>query len=231
MQTRWLAGLLACALAGAAVAAGPVRAADLGGAPVRPPRDFAPPYYEQRSEFERWTGLYVGGTLGYAFGDARARGDIGNFPFEQEGAVGTIFAGYNWQIGRTVLGVEADIGTGGFGAEKVTPFGTLQTEVNAIGSFRARAGLLLSPALLVYGTAGLAWANMDIGFAGLTHQSETFFGWQIGTGAELMVSRNVTLRLEYLFTDLEKSGVVHSGQTNGYDMEFHTVRAGVSFKF
>lgn len=205
-------------------------AADLGGGRVAraPPPDFAPP---PRSDLERWTGFYLGATAGYAFGSGNAGGDIGSFSFDQEGWTGTILAGYNWQIGQTVWGVEADIGTGDIGSSVATPAGTLQSEMNMFGSLRARAGFLVSPALLLYATAGLAWADMDFNLTGSSWQSETFFGYQVGGGGELAISPNMTLRLEYIFTDLGSERLTQSGLSNTFDPDFHTVRAGISFKF
>lgn len=237
MKKLLLSGLVAGGLLAAAPITGTVSdlvvasasAADLGGRPVRPPRDFEPPYYQ--SNIERWTGFYLGGTLGYSWGEGRTGGDIGHYAFDQDGMIGTIHAGYNWQLGRAVIGLETDVGTGGLGSSTSTPFGTLQTELNAMGSFRARVGLLVTPALLLYATGGLAWANMEFGYAGLTKVNDTLWGTQFGGGAEYMVSRNVTLRMEYLYTDLERERILHSGQANFYNPDFHQVRAGISFKF
>lgn len=222
---------LAAALAAATLStsfAASIQAADLGGAPARKPR-YTPTY--EPLQIERWTGFYLGGTVGYSWGEGRADGAIGAIPFDQDGFTGTILAGYNWQLGRAVLGLETDIGTGNLSSRTTTAFGTLEHDVNWMGSFRARAGMLLSPAVLVYGTAGLAWANMDVGFNGGSHVSQTFWGYQVGAGTEWMMSNNVSLRLEYIYTDLERERVIHSGQTNTYDPDFHTVRAGISFKF
>lgn len=206
-------------------------AADLGGRPVGPPADFYPPLGRPALDLERWTGFYLGGTLGYGFGNTLVGGDIGGFSFDTSGGLGTLFAGYNWQLGRTVLGLETDIGTGRLGSRTDVTAGVLRTELDAIGSFRARAGFLLTPALMLYGTAGLAWANMDFGIVGNPSRGETLFGYQLGLGGELMVSNHVTLRLEYIFTDLERERVIHSGMTNLYDPDFHQVRAGISLKF
>lgn len=223
--TTWAAsGLTLAALAG------PTAAADLGGERTGRGGHYPPPP-DNYLEIERWTGFYLGGTLGYGWGDGRTSGDIGSFPFEQSGTIGTIYAGYNWQLGRTVLGLEADIGTGDFGTSETTPSGALKSSLNALGSFRGRAGFLVSPALLIYGTAGLAWADMDFQMVGDKARSETFFGYQVGIGAELMVSNNVTLRLEALHTGFDSERVVHSGMTNGFEPDFDTVRAGISFKF
>lgn len=206
----------------------PAAAADLGGERRGPGRYAAPEPY---LEIERWTGFYIGGTLGYGWGDGRTGGDIGAFPFEQSGTVGTIHAGYNWQLGSAVLGVEADLGTGDFGTSETTASGTLKSSLNATGSFRGRAGFLLSPALLLYGTAGLAWADMDFQLVGDKARSETFLGYQVGIGAELMVSSHLTLRLEALHSGFDAERIIHSGMSNTFEPDFNTVRAGVSFKF
>ncbi len=85
------------------------------------------------------------------------------------------------------------------------------------GSLRARAGYLLTPGVLVYGTAGLAWqrvkANLTCSFAGPwcfppaatdirseTHAA-TLNGWTVGAGLEWMIYRHWLLRGEYRYSD------------------------------
>ena len=217
------------ALLGCGLATGSAAAADLGGGRVMPPRDFAPPY-EPRL-IERWTGFYVGGTLGYGFGEGLANTAAGSIPFDQDGALGTVLAGYNWQRDALVLGIEADLGTGWLESSSAMGFGQLETELNAMGSFRGRLGFLATPSLLLYATGGLAWANMDFNLSGGESRSETFFGYQLGAGGELLLDNNMSLRLEYIYTDLGAERVVHGGMLNTYDPDFHTVRAGIAFKF
>ena len=62
-----------------------------------------------------WTGAYVGGFGGYAFGNHNlnnAHGPAGfaNFTanWESHGAFGGGEIGYNWQSGNLVFGIEAD---------------------------------------------------------------------------------------------------------------------------
>ena len=237
MKCTMVAGLLAGTVLASAVLAGAfgqsaANAADLGGArPVVPPQDFSPPFDRRPLHLERWTGFYLGGTLGYGFGSGRAGGQVGAFPLDLDGGLGTVLAGYNWQQQAIVLGVEADLGTGGLGTSTVTSFGVLQSELNAMGSMRARLGVLLTPTLMLYGTAGFAWANIDFRLQGGQSQSETFFGYQLGVGGEMMISDHVGLRLEYLHTDLGAERVLHNGQQNVYDPDFQTIRAGVTLKF
>jgi outer membrane immunogenic protein len=178
-----------------------------------------------------WSGFYIGGTLGYAWGEGRTAGDIGSIRFDQSGVVGLVHAGYNWQAGRAVLGVEADVGTGDLGSATDTAVGRLRTDLNAMGSLRARIGFLAGPALLIYGTAGLAWADFDFDIAGGKARSEAFLGYQVGIGGEYRISDKTSLRLEYIYTGLPEERVHHSGLTNSYDPSFNALRAGISFKF
>lgn len=206
-------------------------AADLGGAPSR--RPVYEPTYESRRplDIERWTGFYFGATYGYADGQTGVSGGSGSFDVDQSGGLGTLFAGYNHQIGQAVIGLEADLGgLGSFdGANGIGPLG-VTSELNWFGSARVRAGMLLTPALLVYATGGIAWADFDFGANGIA-RSETLFGYQLGAGTELMLSRNWSLRAEYIYTDLAPETFNHGAIDNKYDADFHTVRAGLSFKF
>ncbi len=222
--------LLTAALLASPFAANPAAAADLGeGRPVRPPSDFAPPV--QMNDIGPWSGFYLGATAGYGFGQGRADGDNGRVAFDQSGALGTVFAGYNWQMGRAVLGVEADIGTGNLKSSTSGTLGVLNTDLNSMGSFRGRAGLLVTPALLLYGTAGLGWASYDVGLTGFPSETKTFTGLQVGAGLEYMISRNVTLRTEYIFSDYGREVLSNTAGANGYKPDSHAIRAGVAIKF
>ncbi len=207
----------------------PALAADLGGGPVRP-LDGSPRSNYRPLEIERWTGLYFGGTLGYGFGATDVRGGSGAFDLDNNGGVGTLFAGYNWQAGRAVLGLEADIGTGYLDDSVGAGLGLVSTDLNVMGSLRARAGYLVTPAFMVYGTAGLAAADFDFRANGLT-ASETLFGYQVGAGTELAISPNWSMRMEYVYIDFGPESINHAGLSNTYDPDFHTVRAGFAFKF
>ena len=72
---------------------------------------------------------------------------------------------------------------------------------------------------------------MDFRLQGTQAQSETFFGYQVGAGGEMLLNPNMALRLEYIYTDLGSERVVHGTGTSVYDPDFHTIRAGVTFKF
>jgi outer membrane immunogenic protein len=97
-----------------------------------------------------WTGFYVGGLLSYASGDSKHCDDLTCdkpsvvYPkHEMGGWLGGVTAGYNYQMGRVVAGVEVDWSwgkaegsspdTSGFGC-----LGLCSTSVESIGTVRGR---------------------------------------------------------------------------------------------
>jgi outer membrane immunogenic protein len=207
----------------------PTQAADLGGWTPRSP---APePYDASPLDTARWTGAYLGIAGGYTFGDIDvSNGGINVQSFDQSGGTGWLYGGYNWQFGRIVAGLEADIGTGSISGSEGSGPGLVGADLNYEGSLRGRAGFLLAPQFLVYGTAGFAWSDMDISLAN-TSASEIFSGYTIGAGTELNFAGPWTLRLEYLYTDLDAETITRGGTSSTIDPDSHTLRAGVSFKF
>jgi outer membrane immunogenic protein len=111
-----------------------------------------------------WRGIYGGVHAGYADGD----GD--------NGFVGGVQLGYNWQTKQIVYGVEGDVSLTG------------AHSIDWLASVRGRLGYLIEPRLLVYGTAGLGVVNGD----------GTDAGFAYGVGVEGMLTRAMSARLEYL---------------------------------
>jgi outer membrane immunogenic protein len=73
-----------------------------------------------------WTAFYVGGNIGWSFGQASTDWTITGVPFgstsqKMDGILGGLQAGANWQSGIWVLGLETDIqATGQKGSSSVT---------------------------------------------------------------------------------------------------------------
>ncbi|MER8849690.1 porin family protein, partial [Mesorhizobium australicum] len=58
-----------------------------------------------------WTGAYIGVNAGGGFGTfnlAPSGGGPGSIDLDASGFLGGVQAGYNWQVGQFVYGVEAD---------------------------------------------------------------------------------------------------------------------------
>lgn len=219
--------------------AGAANAADLGGNDYTSFKDEAP-YVRQYN----WTGVYIGAQLGYAWSDVDAdSGPFGTFNqsygYDVDGFIGGGHLGYNWQSQGIVFGLEADveytdldeggIGTGGFGH---------RTDVNWMGSVRARLGLPMDRTLL-YVTGGWAFADVDVskhnppGAASFGSYGSIRHGWTLGLGAEYAFAQNLTARLEYRYTDFGSdsgSSVANNWQDDS-DLTMHAIRAGISLKY
>ena len=95
---------------------------------------------------------------------------------------------------------------------------SLSKSLNYIGTARGRLGYLITPTLLAYGTAGLAyggvslntniWQNTNPGIddmevaAGNHTASPLLIGWTAGGGFEWMFLNNWSAKVEYLYYDL-----------------------------
>ena len=154
------------------------------------PAQAAPPAPVPVVSIYNWTGFYVGGNVGAAWGSSTpvytdpSLGGSGiptsfsgyswNDQQLQSGIFG-VQAGYNWQINNSwVSGLEADFQFNRQRAHKAFNFpyndgesfgnlsGTLSTRISWFGTVRGRLGYLINPQLLVYGTAGLAYGKVGV---------------------------------------------------------------------
>jgi len=262
-------------LAGAVIAsvfATNALAADL---PVKAPPMVAPVF--------TWTGFYAGLNGGYSWG--RASETL--FPNSilatviRQDVNGGVFggqAGYNWQLDpKWVIGLEGDIQwTGERGRTDVllgpirvpTPgndFNTVttgaaygETKLPWFATFRGRAGFLLDPSLLLYGTGGLAVGEVRFATqATVTQQlfgpgstgtipagvpvtvvsplfsdSQTRVGYAVGVGLEKKFGRNWSAKAEYLYVDFG-SATYFGNTATPLDVRFrdNIFRVGFNYQF
>jgi len=168
-------------------------------------------------------------------------------------------AGYSWQMNFFVVGVEADVGYVG-ASQTFSPPNTLATacgancvtsatnELTWLSTARGRVGFAFDR-ILVYGTAGVAvgqvsnswgWDN-NLPFTNSFSVSETRAGYVAGGGIEAMLTRNVSLRAEYLHVDLGTSRSTIAGQPlccigpGTFTSEFKNIadigRVGLNFRW
>jgi outer membrane immunogenic protein len=164
-----------------------------------------------------WAGPYLGGNVGYEWGT------VSNSQTKPSGFVGGIQAGYNFQSGPWVFGVEGDVQAAG--ADDI--FASWKFSNPWFGTVRGRAGYAVSN-VLVYATAGLAFGELRSQTFGWT-ESHTTAGWAAGVGAEVGFAPNWSAKLEYLYIDLSTSQFAITGVSNGYSASI--VRAGVNYHF
>jgi outer membrane immunogenic protein len=200
-------GALALALAGTASA----RAADLSYG------SRAPYTVNQPLNAYSWAGPYLGGNLGYEWGT------VDRNATRPSGFVGGVTAGYNWQTGPWLFGVEGDIQL--TGADDT--FAPWKFSNPWFGTARGRAGYAFSN-VLVYGTAGLAFGELRAETFGLS-ETHTNAGWTAGVGAEVGFAPRWSAKIEYLYVDLSDSAFAITGVSNGF--RSNIVRAGVNYHF
>jgi outer membrane immunogenic protein len=190
---------------GLAALAAPAYAADL---PQRPPPAPAPvvvPYIYD------WTGFYIGANGGY--GSNRACWGafvVDGATFNTEGCnskSGGIFggqAGYRWQIGGAVFGLELQGDWANLRASIPSiafPGGFDYSKVTSVGLFTGQIGYAWGPALL-YVKGGGAWANNNftvVNAAGLgfINVSSNRVGGSVGVGFEYGFTPNWSVGVEY----------------------------------
>jgi outer membrane immunogenic protein len=237
-----------------------------------------PPVYPPPLPIFTWTGFYVGVNAGGAWNagnDLRGSDNVAavvpannvvHFPIQRSDSAGATvggLAGYNYQVNRAVFGVETDFNYADVESKLA---GTLNTataqftnsyrsQVDWFGTLRARLGFLPTDRLLIYGTGGLAYGEVDTRITVVNNFSNGFtanwrgdnsptnIGWTAGGGIEYALTNNVTLRAEYLYVDLGKSSAVaHFQGTNdptrsqivygaSNETKFNVARVAVSYKF
>ena len=146
--------------------------------------------FDRAASQHDWTGFYVGANGGYSAGP-----DVRGITLGGQ-------LGYNYQLDRNlVLGVEADA--------------QYSQQPAWWGTVRGRAGYLVMPDLLVYGTGGLAYQVSSPPLN--THRNTV--GWTAGGGIEKMLDRNWSIKAEYLYV------------APGSGQDANVVRAGINYKF
>src|SRR5262249_23141748 len=130
-------------------------------------------------------------------------GTPADFPVKQKGGLFGGHAGFNWQYGSVVAGLEVDVDGADIAGTEAAFGGTFKT--SALASARARLGYTVLPSLLVYGTGGAAWGHTvwsnPIGGFDTDHILDQS-GWTAGAGLEYKFWGNFIARAEYLHYDL-----------------------------
>jgi opacity protein-like surface antigen len=168
-----------------------------------------------------WGGLYVGAAAGYGLGTMRVVDADVSYP-SLKGAQGSVALGYDLQLKPgLVLGAFADYT---FGAVDTT-FSLTTFSFDNQWSIGARLGVVRSCCTLWYGMAGYTQADFRISEEGRSLE-ETMKGYFVGLGVEQALSKNVSLKLEYRYSDYDDVTVLGVA----FDNEAHAIRLGANWK-
>jgi outer membrane immunogenic protein len=235
--------------------------------------DLAPRYTKAPTLVDpayNWTGFYVGLHAGAASSDgALTTQDTDNFffddrftnTFRKTGFIAGGQIGYNYQSGMSVFGFEADASSLNVKSSfsGLDPFftgkgntATLSSSVDWLVTARARAGIVATPALLLYVTGGLAVAGVNVSYrnsaiapgillSNSLSVDQTRYGWTAGFGAEYALGGNWSVKAEYLRVMLGDTTVnvpfdpanSSFGETGSIKVSqnIDLIRAGINYKF
>ena len=216
------------------LAGGTALAADLPS--EKGPPVYAPPPPPAFS----WSGVYIGGQVGYGWGNSSAPfTDTAPFPgLSQCGVIGGVHIGYNYQVSQFVFGLEGDVNAR---LEPVTAPSRLAwamaCEKNIDASIRGRIGYAFDR-VLIYATGGGAYGSFHTSYNdGVAFDSfnDGRVGWTVGGGLEYAIDNNWSVRAEYRYTDyghITDSPVF--SDVDGFvshHIRDNRVQAGFSYKF
>jgi outer membrane immunogenic protein len=211
------------------------------------------------TRFLPWTGFFVGANAGYGWAHSSVNytpndpaslagtcGGVGKgtcltgTDFMLNGATAGGQIGYDWQISPLwLVGVQGDFqwanfesgGTSAFHLGNVGTTNALTNQtVESFGTLRVRLGVVPLNALLLYGTAGLAFGQLkesttipnplatgtgSVSSGGFSYRcvggsptcfagssSGTQWGWTGGLGGEFRITNNISLLTELLYAQL-----------------------------
>jgi outer membrane immunogenic protein len=226
-------------------------AADL---PAGPPAQAPAAYVPVVTPVYNWSGVYIGINGGYGFGStdwsSPTAGVVGTGTFNTNGGLVGGTAGFNFQSGQIVYGIEGDWDWAGIKGTSSTATATIgacpgampcsfETSSNWLSTVRGRVGYAFDR-VLIYATGGGAagdvkatFTNPNTPVTGSTNSTE--WGWTAGAGVEAALTENVTVKVEYLFVDLQNGNcsptICGGGTAVPVSFDASIVRAGLNFKF
>ncbi len=178
-----------------------------------------------------WDGAYIGGFVGYGWGTASQ--DPGDALFLDSDDLDLT----GWTVGATlganftvaqgfVLGAAGDIAWAGIGGYDVG--NAADYDINWTGALRGRAGFD-GGAFMPYLTGGLAFAGATASDEGIDN-TQVHFGWTAGGGVEVAATENLSVDLQYRYTDYGTAEYDLPADAT-IDLNTHALTAGVNFKF
>jgi opacity protein-like surface antigen len=183
------------------------------------------------------------------------------FPYGDSAAVYGVLAGYDWQFGNLVAGVEIDFTLAANASSAPIDLAefdeTAFTNFDHVATLRARAGWATGR-LLLFGTAGVALGSFENELFDLDLDENNHYtiydlddsfldkrqdiGLAVGGGAEFRLARHWNIRIEGQFIDfgtsrnivnLADDAVPPTTGTQNYDVENEmlVIRGGLTYTF
>ena len=198
-----------------------------------------------RAHAAGWTGCHFGAHAGVAVANDKATLAFGGTSVQVDG-----FGAQGGQVG-VGFGCDVTLDKFVFGAFGDATWADTETKISLTApggsaaitqSFKdsyalgGRAGILLTPAILAYGTGGRSWANTsDIvltapGGGGMIGLSR-FEGWFVGGGLETHITPSLSIKTEYRWNRYDGQTVSLGGPSLTLEPDVHSVWVGLNWRF
>lgn len=188
-----------------------------------------------------WTGFYIGGHVGYGWSRWTGTSTFGTDSVDGKGWLGGAQAGYNYQAGNWVFGVEGEYTWSD--VKYTTPIfaGTLSLKNDYYITAAARIGYAFDR-FLVYAKGGAVWSrdkwDVTDGIGGFANGNFNRTGWLLGGGLEWAFWGPVSAKLEYNYLNF---GSVNENLTTGGGLTVsgnpsvkeyvHLLKLGLNYRF
>jgi outer membrane immunogenic protein len=202
------------------------------------------PVYKAVEPMFNWTGFYVGGHAGGLWSDKHwtfVPDPTSTASPDPKGLLGGLQAGYNFQYGSWVFGLEGDFswadasGTGQFTQPGAPVYA--HSKIEFLSTLTGRIGYAAWQRSLIYFKGGAAWLSEKHWEQAdpITTQAEkqNRRGWTVGAGIEYALQKNWSVLLEYNYMDF--------GTDNAYFFVFNdldeikqsvqVVKFGLNYRF
>ena len=211
----------------------------------------------------QWGGFYAGGELGgawskldWTYTNPNYFNTVGpvvlgsDFSHNASGVIGGAFAGYNYQTGPWVLGIELSAAGSNLKRQQPSPFfpatDTYTSRIKWLATATGRVGYAWDR-WLVFAEGGYAGADVQLTLldtiALVRADTSTWAnGWTVGAGAEYMLREGISLGVVYNYVDLSVddesvtcpacgAGVGFGTPIVNGDLRVQSVMARLSFHF
>lgn len=180
------------------------------------------------------TGFYTGLSLGYGIGYNDLKNDGDSEDISTDGAVGTLFLGYQKDFGRFVAGLEAHGSiTGADGTSRDSNGDTFSLDRNHAYGIAAKLGTKLNN-WLAYVKLGYERAEYELkatSAAGSVKRDRNFNSFLLGLGMETMVTSNLMFGGEYTHSFASDKTLRLGNEDFKVDPRFGEFKLRLAYKF
>ncbi|SNZ05415.1 outer membrane protein [Cohaesibacter gelatinilyticus] len=177
-----------------------------------------------------WEGAYVGAQIGAGLLASEVKSGGAKRTLKDGSAAGGVYAGYNWQFSRFVLGLETDVN---LNANKKTgtvgSLGNVSTKTSWSAGIKGRVGLPIDR-FMPYLSLGVAASDYQLTAKGQRKKTNVA-SLTLGAGLEYALTDKIHLRADYSIRGLDNKTRNFAGTAVKNTAGSQQLMMGLSYKF